>query len=524
MASSRAMRKSPRTASPLSAPTNGRLTPEVKTIVQNGVSPGDTAWTEPPLRAPVPSFEDHKGLERHGVLEHMAPLGTMPNQKVKLRVKHFEPSRKNAQGKHGDAAANDREAVKPQDSLENKRRSESRKVEEKLSKLISTRERDEDQDYTPKGSVTRAPVLKTIPTRILAANTPSSKTTAGQERLRQVVESAVQRSKELGNEILGLAVRKLFEESLQNRTLADLLDAVLSQRPTQRQAADFQAYIKIARKQIKSESGQSRRSSAAGIAPPSTSTPKPPPKSTGPSVARDSETPMDNNEAAHACEKINVAQLGQFSGKDEAPQPQDEHRTKRVKRSRSVSSTSTLSSLSSNESAMELEPENTVEDSSATPSTGEPKSQTSAGPKLHTFSTKTVPHGTKRTSSMAARSTPEAPSTEDLSSKRQKLARLFDDYTVKDSYIRTNTALNRPSAPLPERLSTASQKPTGGVGAMRAGLRDDCDNLRSPASSTQEFLIPPPPGVQRRSRGATPNPSSRSRNGNGRKVARIKIS
>ena len=484
-------------------------------------------WTEPPLRAPVPSFEDHKGLERHGVLEHMAPLGTMPNQKSKLRVKHFEPSRKNAQGKHGDAAASDKEAMKAQESSENKRRSESRKAEEKPSKLAaSTRERDEDQDYTPKSLVTRAPVLKPVPTRISAASTPSSKTTAGQERLRQVVESAVQRSKELGNEILGLAVRKLFEESLQNRTLADLLDAVLSQRPTQRQAADFQAYIKIARKQIKSESGQSRRSSAAGIAPSSTSTPKSPPKGTGPSIARDSETPMDKNEAAHAYGKNNVAQPSQFSEKDEEPQPQDEHRAKRVKRSRSVSSTSTLSSLSSNESVMELEQEqeNTVEDSSATPSRGESKSQASAGPKLHTFSTKTVPHGTKRTSSMAARSTPEAPSTEDLSSKRRKLERSFDDYTVKDSNIRTNTALNRPSAPLPERLSTSPQKPTGGVGAMRVGLRDDCDNLRSPASSTQEFLIPPPPGVQRRSRGATPNPSSRSRNGNGRKVARIKIS
>ena len=524
MASSRAMRKSPRTASPLNAPTNGHLTPEVKTIVQNGLSPGDTTWTEPPLRAPVPSFEDHKGLERHGVLEHMAPLGTMPNQKVKLRVKHFEPSRKNAQGKHGDAAATDREAVKAQDSSENKRRSESRKAEEKPSKLVSTRERDEDQDYTPKSSVTRASVLKTIPTRPSTTSTPSSKTTAGQERLRQVVESAVQRSKELGNEILGLAVRKLFEESLQNRTLADLLDAVLSQRPTQRQAADFQAYIKIARKQIKSESGQSKRPSAAAIAPPSTSTPKSPPKRTRPLVARDSETAMDNSGTPHAHANNNVAQSGQLSVKHEALQPQDEHRAKRVKRSRSVSSTSTLSSLSSNESGMELEQENGVEDSSATPPTGEPKSQTLAGPKLHTFLTKTVAHGTKRTSSMAARSTPEAPSSEDLSSKRRKLERSFDDYRVKDSNIRTNTTLNRASAPLPERLSTSSQKPTGGVGAMRAGLRDDCDNLRSPASSTQEFLIPPPPGVQRRSRGATPNPSSRCRNGNGRKVARIKIS
>ena len=518
------MRKSPRTASPLNATTNGHSTPEVNPNAQNGVSSGGPEWTEPPLRAPAPSFEDYKGLERHGVLEHMAPLGSMPNQKVKLRVKQYEPSRRTMQGKTGEGASNVKEALKAQEASGNKRRSESRKVEERPSKPLLLRERDEDQDYTPKAPATKSAAPKSIPTRTSVASTPSSKTTAGQERLRQVVESAVERSKELGNEILGLAVRKLFEESLQNRTLADLLDAVLSQRPTPRQAADFQAYIKIARKQIKVESGQSRRSSAAGIGPPSMSAPKSPSGSTRPSVARQTETAMKSSEVDHPRRADQVARSDQAIRRDEeSKQPQDGHRAKRVKRSKSVSSTSTLSSLSSTDPAMELD-QDTTEGHSATPPTSDPKPQSSAGPKLHTFSTKSLPHGVKRTSSMAARSTPEASSAEDLSSKRRKLQRTFDDYVVKESNIRTRTTPGQAAPVASEGPSSSAVHKASATGATRTGIRDDHEDPRSPASSTQEFLIPPPPGVQRVSREATPNQLGRPRNGHSRKAARIKIS
>src|SRR5271156_1129472 len=51
-------------------------------------------WVEPPLRPPAPSFEDTKGLERVGVLEHMAPLGQPPSQKLlqKLKLGSYRPS------------------------------------------------------------------------------------------------------------------------------------------------------------------------------------------------------------------------------------------------------------------------------------------------------------------------------------------------------------------------------------------------------------------------------------------------
>lgn len=52
-------------------------------------------WNEPELHARVPSFMDHRGLDRVGVLEHMMPLGTMPTAKVKARAKQ-DPLRQTA--------------------------------------------------------------------------------------------------------------------------------------------------------------------------------------------------------------------------------------------------------------------------------------------------------------------------------------------------------------------------------------------------------------------------------------------
>lgn len=44
-------------------------------------------WVEPVVRNGVPSFEDTRGLERVGVLEHMQPLGAAPNPKLLQKLK-----------------------------------------------------------------------------------------------------------------------------------------------------------------------------------------------------------------------------------------------------------------------------------------------------------------------------------------------------------------------------------------------------------------------------------------------------
>ena len=63
-------------------------------VKQNGQQISLDSWVEPPLRAPAPSFEDSRGLERMGVLENMHPLGTAPSQRLlqKLKLTYTKPS------------------------------------------------------------------------------------------------------------------------------------------------------------------------------------------------------------------------------------------------------------------------------------------------------------------------------------------------------------------------------------------------------------------------------------------------
>lgn len=53
----------------------------------NGNAFAPRQWVEPAPRHAVASFEDTRGLERVGVLEHMQPLGVAPNQKLLQRLK-----------------------------------------------------------------------------------------------------------------------------------------------------------------------------------------------------------------------------------------------------------------------------------------------------------------------------------------------------------------------------------------------------------------------------------------------------
>ena len=527
MASSRFMRNSPRTASPLDVAPKSSTNPENEQETQLETLDLQTEWKEPPLRTPAPSFEDYKGLERHGVLEHMAPLGAMPNQKVRLRVKQHEPSRRSTLGKLAEAAVGWKEPSKAPEALVGMRRSESRKVEDRPLKAQPIREKDEDQDYTPKSTAIKPATIKAASSRNSHGLIPSSQTTAGQERLRQVVVSAVERAKELGNEHLGLAMQRIYEESLQNRTLAELLDAVLSQRPTARQAADFQAYIKIARKKIKSESSRSRRSSMVGVGSSFKSTSKSPSKNVGSTGARKPGTPLDNVETDITTNVTNANQLVHspihLNKGTETRGAHDEPRMKRIKRSKSVSSTSSLSSLSSTDPAIDLDQDHNNDLASSSPIPLHSKmarieARVSNGPKMHTFATGRA-LSTRRQSAPAVKVRPVdllLPDDE-LTAKRKKLTKTFPDYKVGESNLRTEVPPELCAGLFHEAaLSSLQTVPT---------RRDDFDDTRSPVSSTQgDFLVPPPPGAQRPSRGATPNQMLTRPKKELRKGARIKNS
>ncbi len=502
------------------------------------------AWVEPPLRNPAPSFEDYKGLERHGVLEHMAPLGSLPTQKVKLRVK-AEPPKRLMQLKAPETVAVNEGINSPEPTVTaTTQRPELRKVEEKPVKAALPRERVDDEDYTPKASgkiLARPTSVKATLVQNSLHGTPNSRTAAGRARLETVVNSAVARSYEIGNPALGLAVKKLFDESLGNRTLADLLDAVLSQKPTPRQASDFQAYIRVARKQIKAQGSardsNTRRPSGVGIGPPSKSSSKSPSKGVRLGAAGENRISKEEATTSHPSNsnfnsdsstnnKLPNGKIIKVNGMAAPEEPPS-------KRSRSSSSTSSLSSLSSMDQtfapSMETDHANTAETAAPHQPMTASKAQSSPGPKLHTFSTTkiTINNNTlKRTAAAAGLGDKEVE--EPLASKRAKLQKTFDDYTVNESSVRVSPTVREPSQALAlskpsPSVSTHTHQTRLRNGAGKKTARDENEDLESLSSSAQgELLVPPPPGAQRPSRSATPSQFGRVTKP--RKAARIKMS
>ncbi|CAF9933030.1 hypothetical protein IMSHALPRED_009045 [Imshaugia aleurites] len=481
-------------------------------------------WHEPPLRAPAPSFEDYKGLERHGVLEHMAPLGTFPGQKVKTRLKHHEPTRRVALLKNGEARGAREEVNTPEPAPPaGTRRSEPRKTEERLPKVSSSRETDQDTDYNPRGGA-KTTTTKASSTQAAALGTPTSRTGVGQTRLQQIVESAIDRSRELGDPALGIALKQLYEESLRNSVVADLLEAVLSQKPTSQQTAEFQSYIKAARKQIRAtdDSAKHFKHSASKSISKSPST-----KGVRVGVTRHSGTPKDRASAPglnnHLPNSNHRSSKQKATNMEPNGTPSKEERpSKRIKRSKSASSDSSLSSLDS-----------AVEDfapaiESSLPGGAEPvtrqglnqnKPKPMMGPRLGSFSTRPVDLSIRKPITQASHLTPE-----ELSAKRkEKLMQHYQDYVVGHSKVRADPNPTREfhSTPPFGLPSAEAQQARSRNGISQRSRRDEPDYLDSPTSSAYgELLIPPPPGA---SRGATPNQLGRPSKAV-KKAARIKMS
>lgn len=73
-------------------------------------------WIEPPLPTPRPSFADH-GIERHGVVANMAPLGTRPSTKIMksaTRPEGMDLGGRSAFGKRTGASNTPFEAMTPE--------------------------------------------------------------------------------------------------------------------------------------------------------------------------------------------------------------------------------------------------------------------------------------------------------------------------------------------------------------------------------------------------------------------------
>ena len=525
MASSRHLRRS-RLSSPSHSSTQHNV--HVKTEALIGDLNGDLEgeWSEPPLRAPAPSFEDYKGLERHGVLEHMAPLGTFPGQKVKTRLKHHEPTRRIVPLKNGEArrAREEMNTPEPVSSL-GTRRSEPRKIEERLGKIPSSRDIDQDSDYNPKGSA-KTTTIKAASTPAAPLGTPTSRTGVGQTRLQQIVESAIDRSRELGDPALGIALKQLYEESLRNSVVADLLEAVLSQKPTSQQTAEFQSYIKAARKQIRATDDSAKHCKHSASKSISNSN-SPNAKSARLGVTRHSGTPKDRVDASalhnhlpssnnrNSKQKNPNMELNGTTSKEDRP-------SKRIKRSKSASSDSSLSSLDSavEEFAPAIESSlHSGADHDVHQEADNVRHKATIGPRLGSFSTRPVDPTARKPITQASHQTPE----ELVAKRKERLMQNYQDYVVGHSKVRADPNPTRQpnSTPQLALLPVDAQQARPRNGVNQRNKKEEPDYLDSPTSSAYgELLIPPPPGA---SRGATPNQLGRPSKAV-KKAARIKNS
>ncbi|KAL9104979.1 MAG: hypothetical protein Q9163_000151 [Psora crenata] len=471
---SRQMRRSG-LSSPKPFSTPDALSTKQENRSQNGASTGLDVWEEPPLRTPAPSFEDYKGLERHGVLEHMAPLGSLPNSKVKARMKQHEPSRRPAHLKPSEARSTREEMSTPELAPPVATRRSVPRNEERPSGISPLRAQADESDHNSRSSakVTPAPKSPTEPTPTL---TPTSPVSAAQIRWRRIIDSAVKRATDLGNIELGLAIRKLYDESIQNQVLAELLDAVLTQRATEGQAAAFQVYIRAARKQLKKNKGQARLSTASAMSLRSSATRQ--------LETSDSADGFEINHLSSTPSKISSKPPTNYMAAIGSPS-KDERPSKRMKRSNSASSDSTLSSLNSD--IEDFAPDKVETTLAKTGKNHIPPQKPGVlpglGPRLGSFTTNRSYEPNRHS---LANGSPEARA---VARQRLKQIRSFQDYVVNDSSVRSPLSLPPQATPTPTTLQQRNHNPQRNGIAHRERETDE-DMLSSPGSSPRDFLLP----------------------------------
>lgn len=486
-------------------------------------------WVEPPLRTPAPSFEDYKGLERQGVLEHMAPLGSFPNHKAKQRLKTLNGPRRTTLSKN---MMMEDEAATPEPTAPSlSHRSESRKLESRSSNVPNSRLKDEDQDYTP--STGAKPSTAKAASSQITPNTVFSRSSTKDHRLRVIVEAAVKRADELKNPYLGRALQELYNRSLHDRTVADLLDAVLSQKPTEKQTKDFQAMVKLTRREIKDAEQESLRQSSKTPGSNCKTSLKSPSKFDGSNAAHRGVTAEEVSDApgSKSNRDTNLPSSNQRSRRMETngTPSKSERPTKRMRRTYSnASSTSSLSSLTSDHFQRSPRPtfsKDPFAHNGPPPLPPPEYRHLGLGPKLHTFPLNQSKSANKTPVTSAAPAA-DVPADE-VAARRRQLQKKFA-YTVNDSAVRDAPAAKPPQqrrksqqvgSPLPLR----SQQTRLRNGVHRHDLGDDHEVPSSSSSYHGELLAPPTADGHMVTRGATPNQLGRPPK-HGKKSARIKMS
>ena len=224
-----------------------------------GLNTLDRYWMEPPVRDGVPSFQD-QGLERLGVLEHMAPLGAVPTQKTLQKLKIKGP-RLSFRATTGTPVPQSEEGTTPATEIDRIEMPSPVDTEmHETPALISSPERGRPrkQDSTMPGgmqfivNMTPSPVEATF----IHSNEPSPQSAISRvpapEDVAFQLDKAIREAEQDGTRKLIPGLQKLREDVLTNPRLAALLDAVYRGSTTRKQFKKFKKYIKTGVRQYNS--------------------------------------------------------------------------------------------------------------------------------------------------------------------------------------------------------------------------------------------------------------------------------
>jgi len=509
-------------------------TPKARTM--NGTLDG---WIEPSL-AGKPSFEDHGGAP-YGVLEHMQPLGEPPSTRVRARVKG-EGARKSLAGRSAAGTALD-----AQDTPEGTPGpvASSQAMADAMPPLPPIPMDDEDDDdYAPgkkskkkeraakprgskrqsesagppaeapagkgkgrgKKSVEKADVKAVEPPAV--EHTPvvvNRNKIYNAKKMKSVVEEAKNRAYDAGKPDLADAVEEVYQQSLTNARLTELLESILEQNASKEQYAEFQGYVKAAKKKLRAaklETERQRKTQETAAngdkRPPLTL--RSPIKDAQPVVLKD-ESP-----AIPSTEKSEIPKP-KFSIKVRSPpKPAAARKTPKVKttssspvklepeqRDEDLSDLSELTELSEGEDMAIDTPEERDEMSAGPPSNAN-------GIKIKDQAAERGSLGVQGTAQKRSSADAEIYETEDdriLSAKKLKLSgKVTRDYDYQDSHIRSSlSGLPRNSRPSAKNGVFAPAKitlhPNGAGNTSARGSRPISVDVDSPLSS--------PAGSSRRS-------------------------
>ncbi|RFU23715.1 hypothetical protein B7463_g12620, partial [Scytalidium lignicola] len=220
-------------------------------------------WIEPPLPTPQPSFMD-AGIERHGVVAQMAPLGTRPSMKTLKSTRaggeNPESGRRSSSLRRSGVSmpSTPKEAVATQEAATSTTRRRS----------ISTKQ--EDVDWAPKtpvqqmgdmegsprlgvsGSVSLAAQMSPSPIKLQSAK-GNGEREINIEKTDKVIEDAVQEAVDRRRWPTAYALRTLYDDHRSNARIVRLIEAIYEQRADEEQLKEFRTLMKHKKKEGKKD-------------------------------------------------------------------------------------------------------------------------------------------------------------------------------------------------------------------------------------------------------------------------------